>query len=83
MSDDNYKNDKDLDTRSIKSYDTSTYMSNITQFFFYYLDILTMLEFKNTHTNELYWRLWKFLPTTKDSFAKPEFCPNSMTAFYC
>lgn len=42
-----------------------------------------MLEFKNKYTNELYWRLWKFLPTTKDSFAKPEFCPNAMTAFYC
>lgn len=39
-----------------------------------------MLEFKNEYTNELYWRLWNFLPTTKDSFTKPEFYPNAMTA---
>lgn len=39
-----------------------------------------MLEFKNKYTNELYWRLWNFLPTTKDSFAKPEFYPNALTA---
>lgn len=39
-----------------------------------------MLEFKNYYTNELYWRLWNFLPTTKDSFTKAEFYPNAMTA---
>lgn len=39
-----------------------------------------MLEFKNKYTNKLYWRLWNFLPTTKDSFTKPEIYPNTMTA---
>lgn len=39
-----------------------------------------MNELKNKYTNELYWRLWNTLPTTKDSIAKPEFYPNAMTA---